>query len=110
MRRFDLEAFLRNLEKYKIPELAMLPPLVIATIMSPLSKKYSLKNVMAAVCGAAPLDKGPQQRFLDLMHPGASFTQVWGMTETTGAATMFPWSESDSTGSIGRFLPNMEAK
>jgi acyl-CoA synthetase (AMP-forming)/AMP-acid ligase II len=110
MRRFELDSYLQNLEKFEISEISLVPPLVMATIMSPLRNKYSLKKAIYATCGAAPLDKGPQQRFLRLMHPEARFTQVWGMTETTCVAMSFPWDEQDFTGSVGRLVANMEAK
>ena len=78
MRRFELEKFLANVEKYQITDLLMVPPLVIATIMSDLTRKYSLKSVRAAYCGAAALGKGPQKKFQELMGDNAPFTQVWG--------------------------------
>ena len=77
-RRFELENFLAIIEKYQITDLILVPPLVIATIMSDLNKKYSLKSVKAAYCGAAPLGAGPQKKFQELMGVNAPFTQVWG--------------------------------
>ncbi|KAJ6123107.1 AMP-dependent synthetase/ligase [Penicillium capsulatum] len=104
MRRFDLEQFLRTVEKYQISDLAMVPPIVIAILMSPLSHKQPfLKKVRTAACGAAPLDKELQARFRALMD-GGPFTQAWGMTETTCVATMFQFPEHDDTGSIGRLI------
>ena len=78
MRRFEMTQFLTNIEKYQINELAVAPPLVIAVIMSPITKNYSLKSVRSAACGAAPLDKGPQKRFEALLGDGAVCTQVFG--------------------------------
>ena len=78
MRRFDLEAYLRNIEYYQITDVGMVPPVVIQIIMSPLSQKYSLKSVRSAQCGAAPLGKEPQKRFKDLMEKNVPFNQVWG--------------------------------
>lgn len=83
MRRFELETFLKNIEKFEITDFIAVPPVVIAIIMSPLSKKYSLKSVRDVSMGAAPLDKASQARFLSLMEPGTRCTQVWGMTETS---------------------------
>ena len=95
----------------QITDLGMVPPLVIAIIMSPLSKKYSLKSVRRVAAGAAPLDAMSQRRFQDLCAPGATFTQVWGMTESTSAISLFYYPESDETGSVGsRFLPNTDVK
>lgn len=111
MRRFDLEEFLVTMEKYQITDLTMVPPIAIAILMSPIShKRPFLKNVRLAACGAAPLDKDVQARFRALMGNDAPFTQVWGMTETSCVATMFPFPEHDDTGSVGRQIPNLEAK
>ena len=78
MRRFELEPFLSNIQKYQINDLGMVPPIVIATINSPITRKYSLRSLKRALCGAAPLDKGPQKRFQELMGENAPFTQVFG--------------------------------
>ncbi|KAJ5787876.1 AMP-dependent synthetase/ligase [Penicillium paradoxum] len=111
LRRFELETYLETVEKYDVTDLGMVPPIVIAILMSPLSQKrpYLQKTKMAA-CGAAPLDKNVQARFRSLMGDNSPFTQVWGMTETSCIATMFPHPEHDDTGSVGRLIPNLEAK
>ena len=111
MRRFELEAFLAAIERHKITNLGIVPPLVIAIIMSPLRHKYSLKSVRRIGCGAAPLDAASQRKFQALCAEGASFTQVFGMTETTGAVSLFYYPEKDETGSVGsRFMPNTDVK
>ncbi|KAJ5143403.1 uncharacterized protein N7515_002190 [Penicillium bovifimosum] len=111
LRRFDLQTYLDTVDKYNVTDLAMVPPIVIAILMSPLSqKKPYLKKTKAAACGAAPLDKNVQARFRSLMGDDSPFTQVWGMTETSCVATMFPYPEHDDTGSVGRLIPNLEAK
>jgi 4-coumarate--CoA ligase len=111
MRRFELEGYLAAIEQHKITALGMVPPLVIAIIMSPLRHKYSLKSVQKIGCGAAPLDAASQKKMQDLCAEGASFTQVYGMTETTGAISLFYYPETDETGSVGsRFMPNTDVK
>jgi 4-coumarate--CoA ligase len=111
MRRFELEPFLFYAQKYAITELTVVPPLAIAIIMSPITKKYSLKSVKQAICGAAPLSKESQERLKQmLLAPGTPFNQVWGMTETSCVAMMFFPPESDDTGSIGRPTPNLDVK
>lgn len=57
MRRFDLDEFLSSVEKFDITTVGVVPPIAIAIIMSPISKKYSLKGIKAVSCGAAPLGK-----------------------------------------------------
>jgi 4-coumarate--CoA ligase len=111
MRRFELEAFLAAIEKHKITNLGIVPPLVIAIIMSPAQHKYSLKSVRKIGCGAAPLDALSQKKFESLCAPDATFTQVFGMTETTGLISLFFHPEKDDTGSVGsKFLPNTDVK
>lgn len=83
MRRFELEGFLANIEKYQITDIGTVPALVLAIIMSDLTKNYSLKSVRQAACGAAPLGKGPQKRLQDLLADGAPCTQVWGKKTTS---------------------------
>ncbi|KAJ5224167.1 AMP-dependent synthetase/ligase [Penicillium citrinum] len=95
MRRFDLEGYLSTVERFDVTDLAMRP---------------FLRKVRLAACGAAPLDKDVQARFRSLMGDDSPFTQVWGMTETSCIATMFPFPEHDDTGSVGRLIPNLEAK
>ncbi|KAJ5697123.1 AMP-dependent synthetase/ligase [Penicillium malachiteum] len=111
MRRFELQKYLEITEEKNITELALVPPIVIAILMSPIShQKPYLKKTRTALCGAAPLDKDLQERFRSMMADGSPFTQVWGMTETSCVATMFTYPEHDVTGSVGRLIPNLEAK
>lgn len=108
--KFDLELWFQCMEKYKITDGAMVPPLVVMVIMSPLREKYSLKSVRIAQCGAAPLDPHPQSRYQALLADDCNFSQVWGATETSCIASMFHYGTGDTTGSVGRFLPNLDVK
>jgi acyl-CoA synthetase (AMP-forming)/AMP-acid ligase II len=111
MRRFNLEQYLRTIQDHQITELTLVPPLVIALIMSPITKKYSMKSIRSIACGAAPLSKEAQNKLKnDHCAPDCVFNQIWGMTETSCVATMFPYTESDDTGSVGRPIPNLDIK
>lgn len=111
MRRFDLQTYLVANERYQITDLAIVPPIAIAILMSPFSRtRPFLDSIKTVSCGAAPLNKEVQARFRTLLKKDIPFTQVWGMTETCCIATMFPYPEHDDTGSVGRLLPNLEAK
>ena len=110
MRRFDLELFLANIERYGVTSLNVVPPMAIAIIMSPLHKKYSLKSIRWASAGAAPLAKETHARLQYLLNSDSPFTQVWGMTESSCVATKFNYPETDVTGSIGRPIPNVDMK
>lgn len=110
MRRFELEGFLSAVEKYKITDCIMVPPICIAVIMSPLRHKYSLKSLKFVVVGAAPLDKGPQAKFQELLDPDTPFTQALGMTETSCLLAKFDGRTFDDTGSVGPFVPDLDIK
>lgn len=107
--RFDPEKWFWAHEKYKINELALVPPIVVVALNSPFRNQYSLKGTEYAIVGAAPLDKGPQAR-MEAIIGGAPLTQVWGMTEATCIATQFGYEEKDATGSIGRPIPGLDIK
>jgi 4-coumarate--CoA ligase len=110
MRRFELESWMRNIERFQITEANMVPPMVIQVINSPLNKKYSLASIRNSWVGAAPLAAEPQARYKALLRPDTPFNQVWGMSETSCIATMVHYPEHDLTGSVGRFLPNHDSK
>jgi 4-coumarate--CoA ligase len=110
MRRFELEPYLQNIVKYSITDMVVVPPMAIAIIMSPLSKQYSLKSIRHGVVGAAPLGKEPQARLQALLHPDTPFTQIWGMTEVSCVGSFTPWPHHENTGSVGKFLNNVDVK
>jgi 4-coumarate--CoA ligase len=110
MRRFELEPWLQNIQRFGITEANMVPPMVLQVINSPLTKRYSLASIRNSWVGAAPLAAEPQARFKALLRPDTPFNQVWGMSETSCIATMIHYPEHDPTGSVGRFLPNLDAK
>lgn len=109
-RSFDLETWFQCMEMYKVNDCFMVPPIVISAINSPLREKYSLKHVQIASCGAAPLDPHPQARFKALLSEGVYLTQMWGATEASALGTMFYYGQDDDTGSVGRWLANLDVK
>jgi hypothetical protein len=72
-----------NIQDHSITELAVAPPIIVATIMAPMSKKYNSRCVRSTASGAAPLDHGLQKVFEVMIGDDAPFTQIWvGSTET----------------------------
>ncbi|KAK5957216.1 hypothetical protein OHC33_001587 [Knufia fluminis] len=99
MRRFELEPYLRLHTRYGLTEVFMVPPMVNAVVMSGLADETSpnykaecsLRSVRNGTSGAAPLSGDLQSRFAGLLGEGGTFSQVWGMTETTSIALEVPW-------------------
>lgn len=111
MKRFEVNSFLTYAEKYQVTDLTVVPPMVVAIVMSQKPDKVkNLRFVKAALAGAAPLDAAMQARFQALLSPGSPFTQIWAMTETSCFASLFYYPENDDTGSVGQFVPNLDVK
>lgn len=110
MRRFELEPFLANIEKFKVTELYIVSAMAVAIAMSPLLQKYSLKSIRQAQAGAAPLSKETQAAVRSHLSPGAPFTQIMGMTEVSCTLSWLDYPEDDVTGSVGRIRPGIDVK
>ncbi|GKZ23751.1 hypothetical protein AbraIFM66951_000595 [Aspergillus brasiliensis] len=112
LRRFEPDLFLTTVDKHNITECTAVPPIIHAILSHCTAPRnsHALQSLKIVRCGAAPLDKTTQARFQALLAPDATFTQVWGMTESSCIATMIPYPEPDFTGSVGRLLPGIEAK
>jgi acyl-CoA synthetase (AMP-forming)/AMP-acid ligase II len=110
MPRFNVRDFIDNCEKFQITELSVVPPMVISILQSPLAIRKKFRSIKLAHGGAAPLGKEVQTKFKALLPHGTPFTQIWGMTETSGLALSFFYPEHDDTGSIGRPIANTDLK
>jgi len=55
MAKFEFEELLANIQRFKITDLAMVPPIAVAVAKHPVVKKYDLSSIEAIGSGAAPL-------------------------------------------------------
>ncbi|RFU29404.1 hypothetical protein B7463_g6937, partial [Scytalidium lignicola] len=110
MRRFNTTAFINNIEKFQITELSLMPPMLIQILHHPLASKEKFRSVQYVHGGGAAIGKELQRRMKALLPPATPFTQIWGMSETSGTALCLFWPEHDDTGSIGRPIPNLRMK
>lgn len=109
MKRFDLGQFVECFNRYGITETTIVTPIVMAILALPQDQRVRLASLRYAWCGGAPLDGSIQNQFNESLHPDAIVSQVWGLSEI-GWITTFHYPEKDQLGSVGRLLPNMEAK
>ncbi|KAF2014930.1 acetyl-CoA synthetase-like protein [Aaosphaeria arxii CBS 175.79] len=111
MPKFDFLEMLQYIQKYRITDLTLVPPVVVAMAKHPATKKFDLSSVLNVGSGAAPLGREACEQLEALWPDGrVNVKQGWGMTEVTCAATTFsPAIRSDSF-SVGELLPNVEAK
>ncbi|PVI06588.1 AMP-binding enzyme [Periconia macrospinosa] len=111
-RRFDIATFFDHCEAFEITDLTLVPPMVTGivgtTTLSHQQKKHKLRHLKWIIGGAAPLDAAMQACLQKLLP--CPFTQVYGTTETSCIASQFTYPELDNTGSVGRFVPNVDVK
>ena len=110
LRRFEMAPFLSSVQKYQLTELAFVPPIAVGVLNFPDLHKYSFQSVKVALCGAGALSKENQAALQAVLGAETSFTQVWGMTETSCVASRFYYPERDYTGSVGRMMPGLDVK
>ena len=105
MPRFDLALCLQAIQKYRITFAYVVPPIILALARSPLVEEYDLSSVRRLFSGAAPISAevaGTAARRL-----GCSFTQGYGLSETSPVTHVTRIGES--TG-VGAPVPNTEVK
>ncbi|KAF7625436.1 putative 4-coumarate-CoA ligase [Aspergillus flavus] len=113
MPKFDFIKMLEYTEKFRITDLILVPPVVVALAKHPAvrSGKYDLSSVEGIGSGAAPLGREVCDEVEALWEPGrVNVKQGWGMTETTCAILGWDPTETSHTASVGELNPNCEAK
>lgn len=84
MPKFDFIRMLEYVQKFRITELVLVPPIMVRLAKHPAvrSGKYDLSSVEAIRCGAAPVGREICREIEELWKPGrVSIKQAWGMTE-----------------------------
>lgn len=82
MPKFDFLKVLEYMQKYRITQFTMVPPIAVAVSKSPFVKNYDLSSVEDLGCGAAPLGRDVCAK-IEKLWPGKDLNmkQGWGMTE-----------------------------
>lgn len=109
MPQFDLETFLRLVEKYKITRAHLVPPIVLALAKQPIVDKYDLSSLKIITCGAAPL--GNELTLECEQRLNCVIKQAYGLTETSPVTHINPDErEKIKPGSVGRCMRNTECQ
>lgn len=82
MPKFDFLKVLEYIQKYRITDFTMVPPIAVALSKSPVVKNYDLSSVEFIGSGAAPLSREVCAE-VEKLWPGKDLNmkQGWGMTE-----------------------------
>ncbi len=110
--QFDPKRFDKLIKKYKPTVLLGVPTLFEALIKNPYMINYDMSHVSTVVSGGDSLtiDKNEEiNNYLKEHNCSARIMQGYGMTETTGPASI-GFNNSDKLGSIGIPLPSTEIK
>ncbi|GJJ06198.1 hypothetical protein Clacol_000387 [Clathrus columnatus] len=109
--KFNFEEMLRNIEKYKITHLMLVPPHMVAFCKHPATLKYNLSSIRFVICGAAPVAAELSEQFRKLVPRDCEVIQAFGMTETATAVTFSPVEHRVGVpGSAGRLINGIQAK
>ncbi|KAK4733033.1 hypothetical protein R3W88_007294 [Solanum pinnatisectum] len=110
MEKFDLKKMLKTVEDFRLTQLVVAPPVVVAMAKGSVTHGYDLSSLEAVGSGGASLGKDVMQAFAD-KFPKIILFQGYGLTETSGAAFRAATAEEMlRRGSVGRLVANTEAK
>jgi acyl-CoA synthetase (AMP-forming)/AMP-acid ligase II len=109
MPRFDLAAFLRTIQDYRVTRAWVVPPIVLAMAKHPLVDEYDLSSLEYVNSGAAPLSAELEVACGERL--GCHMQQGYGLTETS-PVTHWVSDKLAGTmpGSIGPAIPNTECR
>ncbi|KAL2211451.1 acetyl-CoA synthetase-like protein [Sarocladium strictum] len=109
MPRFEIETYLAAIERFKIEQLIVVPPIIIRMLQTrELCKKHDLSSVRFVYSGAAPLGEETIQELL-ANYPKWTVGQAYGMTETSVVVSS-PSEHDLLLGASGSLLPGYRAK
>ncbi|KAJ7188623.1 AMP binding protein [Mycena filopes] len=115
--RFEPETFCAVIQKYKVTQALVVPPVLVVLARHPAVDKYDLSSIDVLFSGAAPLGhslvKAVKERLLANRggRGDVGITQGYGLTETSPTTHLLPVADADrKMGSIGILLPSLEAR
>jgi acyl-coenzyme A synthetase/AMP-(fatty) acid ligase len=101
MPRFEERGFVSAITSFHITQTITAPPILIALSKYSNSELTSLHRVFV---GGSCATNGMQKQLYKKLHPDATITQVYGMTEI-GGATAWMKSERDISGIVDQAFP-----
>ncbi|KAI0531637.1 acetyl-CoA synthetase-like protein [Xylaria digitata] len=108
---FDMETMLAAITEYQIPEILVVPPILIRLMRDPIVDKYDLRCIKRIASGAAPVSEEILQ-LLKEKFPESGFKQGHGMTESCSCITAHPpWAyDYRNAHKVGTIVANTEVK
>jgi len=107
MSKFDLPSYLANIQKYKVTNTFIVPPVALALAKHPMVLEYDLTSLRHMACGAAPLPKDLCQRIEERL--GVYCRQGFGMTEASPLVACIRPDARGPDGSVGPLVAGLKA-
>ncbi|KAF9361977.1 hypothetical protein BGX26_008149 [Mortierella sp. AD094] len=108
MPKFDLPSFLHNIQKFKVTNTFIVPPVALALAKHPMVLNYDLTTLRHIACGAAPLPKELCRLIEDRL--GVYCRQGFGMTEASPLVACQRPNQRGPDGSVGPLVAGLKAK
>lgn len=81
MQKFDFIETLEAIQKFRITDFNMVPPIAVMVAKHPAVKKYDLSSIDTIGSGAAPLGSEASRELEKVWGGRLNLKQGWGMTE-----------------------------
>jgi acyl-CoA synthetase (AMP-forming)/AMP-acid ligase II len=108
MPRFDLEQFLQLIERHRVTQGYVVPPIALALAKHPAVEGRDLSSLRTLMSGAAPL--GAELIEQVRARIGCEVIQGYGLTETSPVTHAMPADGENKPGTIGTPLPGTECR
>ncbi|NLI80286.1 MAG: long-chain fatty acid--CoA ligase [Deltaproteobacteria bacterium] len=106
--RFEVNDFLKTLQKTKPTLFPGVPTIFVAIVNHPKVQSYDLSSIMYCITGSSPMPVDVLRRFEKLT--GAVIVEGYGLTESSPVTHANPLGGVRKVGSIGIPLPDTDAK
>ena len=108
---YTLTKLLSTIHRYKITDLVVVPTVAASFAKSAFDLKNMLSSLERIFSSSAYMGRDKAREFKRVLtSPNVRLQQGWGMTEITGAGTIFPPTEESDGVNVGYLCPNMEAR
>jgi len=107
--RFNMDAFLEAIVRYRVTRLPLVPPLILRLAREPRLDEFDLSSVRTVISGAAPLPPEVGHHLAQRLR--CFIKQGYGMTELSPGGHMHPEDRgAPPSGSVGLLHPNTECR
>jgi len=114
--KFDLDVYLGAIQRYKVKDLILVPPVLLALAKDPCVQNYDIRSLETILSGAAPISVALMQsleaQFKKRYGKTLHCFEAWGMTETSPISIGMPMTmhATKRHQGIGTIVPNCQCR